>query len=94
MLAFESRSALVSMWIVDSVWKKEITGHECAMGAIQLEALVNDLARTFTICALENTISRAYHVQGVLCWWSRVGGFQKAERRTDDEVELVPLKKR
>ena len=41
-----------------------------------------------------NIDSRPYHVKYDMCWWSHVGGFQKAEKRTDDEVKLVPLKKR
>lgn len=66
------------------------------VGAAQLGFTVDIMAHVLPLSGLENNIlSRPYHVRDDdLCWWSHVGGFQKAERRTDDEVELVPLKKR
>jgi len=84
--------ALVSIWIVGE--GTEMTGHACTMGEVQLGILIGVTAHVLALSCLENIISHNYHFKDDLCWWSQVGGFQKAERRTDDEVELVPLKKR
>lgn len=84
--------ALVSIRIVGE--GTEMTGHACTMGEVQPGFIVGVTVYGSTPSRLGNIILLQYHIQDDLCWWSHVGGFQKAERRTDDEVELVPLKKR
>jgi hypothetical protein len=69
-----------------------MTSHACTTGAVQLDVLANDLAYMLALIGVNYTISRLYHLTEDSYWWSHVGGFQNTERRTDDEVELVPFK--